>query len=289
MSLWCVSIGLNYAGTAYKLNGCINDCNNIVRLMTKKMKLQKEKTFIFTDNVDSENKSYPTKENIKKIFLMISKQIKKNDILYLHFSGHGFFIDGNNAGIITSTGGKIEKKLKECILLRNGGDDQTLKTITSNNTICDAEFSDIIKLFKNILFFGVLDCCNSGNVFDLSYNIRVKTEHSCYENYCKASSKKETYFYLTNNTKRPCFQSDILFLSAVKERQVSWDTQDKNGNPAGALTSMLLEILELHDWTTLTYLDLLYMLHIKLQQKYNQDPQLSFCSPDIIVKNFLNH
>lgn len=280
MAIWALLVGLNYQGTPYALKGCINDAMNTREMLMKKFKVPASNITVMTD--ESKNGSnYPEPDNVKREFKRIIAKAQPKDTLYFHFSGHGFNIKGGN--VMTTSGGKIKPGLTECILVRDKQNDG--KDIDRRNTICDSQFNDLFAMVPaNMKVFALIDACNSGTVFELTHNVRMMSTRTC-KDFCVIPKDSEINYYLTHNDHRPCYRANIVILSSVKTKQVAWDTTDKNGKPAGALTGLYIDLVSRS--TDLSPLDLLYKLDLALQPKYKQDPCLSFCNINLINQPFI--
>lgn len=137
-------IGINYIGSEYQLNGCINDAKSINNLLSTNgfKNIQ-----ILTD--DNNNK--PTRDNIINQFTKLLTNTKSGDTIFLSYSGHGSTtLDKNN-----------EEKT---------GKDQMLVPCDFNY-IVDDDLKKIIdkNLKPNVTLIALFDCCFSQSVLDLKY------------------------------------------------------------------------------------------------------------------------
>ena len=264
-------IGMNYKQTPYELKGCINDVTNTARVLRERYDFHPDNIHML---LDTDPKRYPTPENIFREFEAALAQTDGDSVFYFHFSGHGFSLHSNNSGVLTAGGGKIAPGLAECVLCRGNGLD---KDINHNNTICTDQFNKMLELVpQNMLFFGVIDACDSGQVFELSHNVRSIND----------TTTKIKQYTLSNTPNAQCYLGNVILLSSVKTRKVAWDSVDRRGRPSGAFTACLIELLDKK--TTLSYLDMLHALQIDLDiGKQRQDPSLAFCRLDLIGKRFL--
>lgn len=151
-------IGINYVGTKNQLNGCINDVNNINKLITnsnfKNIKIMNDNTTI-----------KPNRDNILNEFKNLLMNTNENDLCFFYYSGHGSYT--------------IDKERKE-----RTGYDQTIIPLDFN-PIVDDELKLIINnnLKRGATLISMFDSCNSGSVLDLkyqwldSYNNNMLTEN----------------------------------------------------------------------------------------------------------------
>lgn len=137
-------VGINYIGTQYELNGCINDVNSIKERIS-------QKGFQNINMLTDLTSSKPTKANILKDFTALLSTAQEGDLLFFLYSGHGSYT------------------------LDNNGDENTLYdqliVPCDFNAILDDELKQIIQtnLKKNVTLFAMFDSCFSGSVLDLKY------------------------------------------------------------------------------------------------------------------------
>jgi hypothetical protein len=282
MTIRALLVGVNYKGTPYELRGCINDATGTRDMLHSRFKVQTSNMVVMTDDRGSGDALYPAPANIIGQMKALIAKSSSGDTIYFHYSGHGFTVASGNHAVVTASGGKIEAGLTECVLARHGGKtgDRKDKDITAGNTICGDAFNRVLELVPpGVFLFGVIDTCNSGTVFDLTYNIRVKTEQECTLTKCEKPENSKLVYHLTHNEDRPCYRGNIILFSSVKTKTTAWDTTI-NGRNMGALSGILVE--KLKEPQTPSYLDLLFLMHNQLKVKYDQDPQLSYCKLDLI-------
>ena len=157
-------VGINYIGTRYALNGCINDVNS----MKDKISNTGFKDInILTDLTPKK----PTRENILNDFKNLLINSEAGDLLLFFYSGHGSNnVDRNNDEPDGQDELIISSDLKRII-------DDELKNIIQTN------------LKKNVTLFAMFDCCFSGTIFDLKYQYLDSLN---YDNYMENSKQLET-------------------------------------------------------------------------------------------------
>ena len=154
-----LAIGINYIGTKYELNGCINDAYNICSLYEKLYDVKN--IMMLTDNGLN---ILPTKKNILDGINWLVSNNKPNTQLFFHYSGHG--------SQITDTNGDESDGKDECINALDGPiTDDELKKLLANK-IGDCKL------------FAIFDSCHSGTIFDLD----SKTDGR----YCNCCSSKKS-------------------------------------------------------------------------------------------------
>lgn len=228
-------IGINYTNTYAQLNGCIND----VLLVDSYLKKEgfTDITFI-TDKTDIK----PTRQNIISTLENFLSNSSDNDILYLHYSGHGSYVSDN-------TKDEIDNR------------DETIVSLDLIN-ITDDELASIIKnkLVSKSTLIAFFDSCHSGTVLDLRYTLS--------ENINKLS--------IIENTKYENLNPNIIMISGCRDSQYSEETLTSKGIN-GLMTWALCETLSSKDG--LSWKDLYLNIRKKLKEiRAQQIPQLSIGS-----------
>lgn len=141
-----LAIGINYIGTEYELNGCINDVTNVTDVL--KNNFNYKENVLMTDNTTIK----PIKTNILSQFTKLLQNAKSGDKLFFIFSGHG--------SQELDTNGDESDGIDEVIIT------QDFKSILDDDLkkIINAHLKSGVKLFC------LFDSCHSGTCFDLKYN-----------------------------------------------------------------------------------------------------------------------
>jgi metacaspase-1 len=249
-------IGINYYNTDNKLNGCINDINDIKKMLINLMDFKEKDIFIMNDYHGIK----PTKNNIME--QLQNFIIKSNDAseCWFHYSGHGC---------------KIADKSGD----ENDGYDEVICPIDSindnSNFICDDELYNMIKnINKKAKCIFIMDCCHSGTNLDLLNSVTYKNENEVY--YHKNIGKNE----LKNH--------NIIMISGCLDYQTSADAFNINNNYKynGALTSTLLNIINKNK--KISYGRMIITLHKELKiKKFTQIPMMSFSKKINLEESFL--
>jgi len=157
-------IGCNYNNSAYQLNGCINDVNNI-KSMIKNVGFNNIN--ILTD--DTETK--PNKSNILTELTKLLSNSNNNDLLFFSYSGHG-------SQLVDRNGDETD------------GRDEVMVPLDFN-VITDDELKTVIQTYlkPNVTLFALFDCCNSGTVLDLKYQYLDSLN---YDNYTENNKAIDT-------------------------------------------------------------------------------------------------
>jgi hypothetical protein len=185
-------IGINYLGTEYELNGCIQDVDQIKFYLETKGFNNFE---IMTDLTNIK----PTRINILNSIKNFINSASNDDLLFIHYSGHGSYTYDNN-------GDEID------------GKDEILVS-SDLEYITDDELKNIFKEFSkpNITIVGLFDCCHSGTIFDIKFT------------YDYLNNK-----YIENQNDGDC-PGNILMISGCMDNQTSEEAILDN-KPQGALT-----------------------------------------------------
>jgi hypothetical protein len=236
-------IGINYLGTEYELNGCIQDVDQIKFYLETKGFNNFE---IMTDLTDIK----PTRINILNSIKNFINSASNDDLLFIHYSGHGSYTYDNN-------GDEID------------GKDEIL--VSSNlEYITDDELKNIFKEFSkpNITIVGLFDCCHSGTIFDIKFT------------YDYLNNK-----YIENQNDGDC-PGNILMISGCMDNQTSEEAILDN-KPQGALTWSFIDCI--NKTPNCSWRELLKsMRHLLKIQSFPQIPQLSTDSfYDIDTKVFI--
>jgi len=229
-------IGINYIGSRHELKGCINDVMNTKAMLLSKGYLETEIT-VLTD--DSCSTIMPTRENITNALLELVNS--KANRLFLHYAGHGCQIRDLNDD--------EEDGFDECIMPSDyklaGG-------------VIDDELKDIIMLLRpDQHLTAIMDCCHSGTVLDLRYNL-----------YSKISGGG---LAMVQTRKIPATSGSCVMISGCQDNQSSADTY-LEGKSQGAMSYAFIKCLP----KSKNYGELIYNMRKFLKSKnYIQIPNLS--------------
>jgi len=205
-------IGLNYTATpSVKLSGCINDIVNVRNTLIDAYGYQSANIFMLRDD---DNTRLPTRKNILLMLNQVIAASTENDVLWVHYSGHGTQIRDTNGDEVDG--------FDECIVPCN---------YNTDGVISDDELFAIIKNAKCQLIL-CFDSCHSGTVCDLQYSM----------NFNNGVLTKS----VSNN--RSISGTNIIMFSGCRDSQTSADAYSgmaKQG--VGAFTNALLETLRAND------------------------------------------
>ena len=178
-------IGMNYPGTPYKLSGCVNDINIIEKLLIEKFNFQS------IVKLHDSSSILPNKVNILVQLKLLLNQSKSGDVLFFHYSGHG-------------------SQIKDINRDESDGNDEViipLDYFSNNSIIVDDEIKGIIQenLKEGVKLIVLMDCCNSGTIFDLKYNY-------------------DSNWNQVVNDKSLDTKGEIILISGCSDTQKSYDT-----------------------------------------------------------------
>jgi len=238
MSSVAVLFGLNYPGTNSKLNGCVNDANN----MASFVKTLGYDAHVFTD-VDQKTRSYTTRKGIVGILQMYAQEAKtkryKNFLI--HYSGHGTYIKDLD--------GDEQDRRDECLVPFD---------FMQNGFITDDEIHAILSLFPSETNIKIImDCCHSGTICDLDYQ--------------KSSATEKMTFH---KSKKP-INAKCIMISGCMDSQTSADAYNmqNQGTFSGALTTTFLECVSKN--VHINSVDMLKVIQSELKKRgFDQVPQL---------------
>lgn len=234
-------VGINYLGSRYQLNGCINDVNNMTSFLQTRLGYETKNIVMLTDYTLVK----PTRANILKGFDSLIKVLKTGDEAFFHYSGHGLQIPDYNRD-------------------EESGYDSAIAPIdfTRSGFISDdlIRTNLIQKVPSGVKLYVILDACHSGTACDLRY----KYDDSSYLQ--KNTALPATYIPSDWALKQTMYEfkrysktaGEVCCISGCQDHQTSADAyiqSEKMFN--GALTYILLSLLKSNDLKTLKWKHLL--------------------------------
>lgn len=151
-------IGINYKGQDGELNGCINDINNIRDVLVNNCDYDINNIRMLSE----ESSVLPTRKNIEDNIRWLVSNLLPNDVLYLHYSGHGTFITDRS-------GDESDGKDEVIVPL-----DYQQRGVISDDWL----FSNMVeRIPQNVTLWAFMDCCHSGTMVDLKYNYKSMCEY----------------------------------------------------------------------------------------------------------------
>lgn len=235
-------IGINYKGSAAELKGCKNDILTISETLQKKYGYNPLNIRILTD--DGIKPSY---SNIINGIQWLLQNVRVNDTLFFYYSGHGSYV-------------------RDTTRDESDGYDEVIVPIdyASGKLISDDWLytNFVQKVPKGVKLWGFADCCHSGTMFDLRYNVACKAmsvrDLSGVSKY--SSNDWVNQFAYGLEPRRETFGT-VCFFSGSLDWQTAADAWI-NGKAQGAFTACLVEALK--SPTALTLQELLKEINCRL-------------------------
>lgn len=246
---FAVVIGINYFNTDSELNGCINDANHVKTFLTGIAKYLPENIMTLTDDAASLIK--PTKQNIINSFNVLVNKALNEDFteLWFSYSGHGSNVEDLN--------GDEKDGMDEVIC--------PCDYETAGMIVDDFIYANLVaKLPSTVTLFCLMDCCNSGTVFDLPllYNTSLTA----------------------SNSNKPL--ASVISISGCRDNQTSADAYINN-NYEGAMTWSFLNALSKANYD-IKIVDLVKNMRTLLKPSYTQVPLLAISSNAEFDRKFLS-
>jgi hypothetical protein len=140
-------VGINYTGTKYQLNGCLNDVDLIQSKLQTAYGFNQSNIKKLTDNTLTK----PTRVNILNELTNLLQNANAGDVLFFFYSGHGSYTIDRNGD-------------------EKDGQDEMIVSLDLQN-ILDDDLKKIIQanLKWGVTLFAMFDSCFSGTVLDLKY------------------------------------------------------------------------------------------------------------------------
>jgi hypothetical protein len=265
-------IGINYTGTAEQLNGCINDITNISNFLRTSCGYASANIQVLTDAANQRPENIPTRSNMETAIVNFAKTAKSGETLVFYYSGHGSQVTDRNGD---------ESDNKDDVLI-------PLDYKTKGVIIDDWLFANLTNVLpEGVKLYAFTDCCHSGTMMDLQYNIKCLstfTKGAVTKNLPYNSADWTNKFTFSTERSKIC-KADVFSFSGCLDEQTSADAFLKNQSQ-GAFTCCLLEFLEKNTTKnngtsrfnsgTIRLVDMLKELNCTLTIKgFNQRPQLT--------------
>jgi len=242
-------IGNNYTGQSVKLTGCINDVNNVSNLL--KTNCGFNSTNILID---------ASKEAMISGIKWLVSNNKPGDVLIFYYSGHGSMVKDTNGDEKNG----YDEVLVPCDYVKNGiiTDDWLYENLAS-------------KVSGGVTLWGFTDCCHSGTMCDLKYNlvpncvVRTGVQGKPY------NTKNWTDVFNISLESKMSLVGNVTFISGCTDLQVSYEYGSQ-----GAFTRCFLSFLEQFPKfinNTVKITEVLKYIHcnLKINGYAVQTPQLS--------------
>ena len=229
-----ILVGINYKNSDLQLRGCINDVRNMTQMLTTNFGFEKDNVKLLTED----DSITPTKTNIIENIVWLTKDTNPGDTLVFYYSGHGSFVKD-------TSGDEVDGKDEVLVPL-----DYESEGFISDDMLYNYLLQP---LQAGVRVFLMTDCCHSGTLFDLKYNLNSVASHNTKEKpstYNPSEWLDRYMLYQDNNKLRP--NCDVVLLAGCMDNQFSNDAL-LNKSFQGALTYCFLEtvkgFVENNDWS----------------------------------------
>lgn len=236
-------IGINYTGSRAQLRGCINDARNMQGLLRRNGYPDDGSHMLLLTDERSRGREYqPTVQNIMKAFHWFMTDVRKGDVLFFHFSGHG-------GQVPDKTGHEIDGYNETIIPV-----DYERKGQITDDILWG---SLVYKLPEGARITALMDMCHSGTGLDLPYDYNVD---------------RRTWTQDVNPA-HSC--GDVVLFSGCEDAQTSADVSGGySGEAGGAMTQAFMGAYRRA--AVSTYHD--FLTHVKgelRKKRFSQRPQLT--------------
>jgi len=234
-------IGINYTGTRAALKGCVNDAKNMQNLLMRNgFPNDGSHMLLLTDERSRGREYQPVASNIIKAFHWFMKDVRKGDVLFFHFSGHG--------GQVPDTTGHEADGYNETLV--------PLDHSRAGQISDDVLWGSLVyALPEGARLTALMDMCHSGTGLDLPYDYNVDTRR------------------WTEDVNPAHSAGDVVLFSGCEDAQTSADVQS-GYQAGGAMTQAFMEAYNRISMST--YHEFLTMVKKALRKKrFSQRPQLT--------------
>lgn len=141
-------IGIDYLNSSAELANCRNDAHDMHKLLTERYGIQEAVTLVDDSPADKK----PTKSNILKWIKWLVDGTSKDDILFIHYSGHGSYTRDRS--------GDEEDGQDETIVPVDYSQAGQITDDTLNDVLCKPIVT------SGATLYALFDCCHSGSNTD---------------------------------------------------------------------------------------------------------------------------
>jgi len=237
-------IGINYKKTRAELRGCVNDAKSMQDLLKRNGYPDDGSHMLLLSDESSRGREYqPTTDNIMKAFKWFMNDVRKGDILFFHFSGHG-------GQVPDKTGHEID------------GYNETIVPVDysrSGQITDDVLWGSLVyNLPEGARLTALMDMCHSGTGLDLPYDYNVNTRR------------------WTEDVNPAHSSGDVVLFSGCEDSQTSADVSGGYGkNAGGAMTQAFTKAYQ-STAANSTYHEFLDEIKKQLKiRRFSQRPQLT--------------
>lgn len=221
-----VLVGINYNTVPEaKLEGCINDINNINNFIQKNCGYKAADIRVLTDDTPTK----PTRANMEAALSWLVNGCKAGDTLLFYYSGHGSSMRDQN-------GDERDKRDEVLVPL-----DYKTRGVIHDDWL---SANVVSKVCAGASMYAFTDCCHSGSMLDLGYTM------TCNSTYRNGNMNRDmpyvsqdwTNQYSMNNEHTRNAVGDIYMFSGCLDPQTATDAFIR-GQSQGAFTACLMQLL----------------------------------------------
>jgi hypothetical protein len=260
--------GLNYIGSDSELNGCINDVNNVNNFLKTRGYTDIK---ILTDLTEIK----PTRSNMESAIAWLVNDVKTGDTLFFHYSGHGTTVKDTSGD---------ESDGRDSVLVPLDCDEAG--PITD-----DWLYSNLTSILpEGVTLWVLMDCCHSGTMLDLEFNIQYKSVYTppSKDDVSKSAKTKKipkgipyvssmwsNQFAFVKENSKPT-SADVFMFSGCWDNDTSADATIRNESQ-GAFTACFLEFIALNpNYSSKRLIEMLKEINCRLTiNGFSQRSQLS--------------
>jgi uncharacterized cupredoxin-like copper-binding protein len=284
-NFYALLIGIDYyePNPYYKsLKGAVRDIDKVASYLEKSLQIEAEQIIRLTSPLPDKNsladvrslrlERPPTYENIVEAFNTITETAQAQDLVYIHYSGHG----GRVKTIFPDLKG--EGQFDEGLVPMDVGD--------RGRYLRDVEMATLLKRMtdKGLLVTVIFDSCHSGGATRGDGDIRgsrngetdtqdrlsdslVASQQELANNWLKLTQNEAKDSWLPN-------QRDYVFLGACRPTEFAYEAAFDGKERNGALTYWMIDTL-VNNQAPMTYQSLYNRVKGMIQSKFpNQLPML---------------
>eukprot|EP00438_Fugacium_kawagutii_P034776 Skav236240 [mRNA] locus=scaffold829:247970:249337:- [translate_table: standard] len=208
-------VGINYRNTRSELRGCINDVNNMQKVLVDQYGFKVDDILMINEDQDKSN--WPTKARILEGMDWLYKGAKPGDLLVFHYSGHGSQYNGDKKTMPSDVICPLD-----CI------DGPWPATVITDTEIHEKLYDPLKKGCKAVCLF---DCCHSATVANLTETMVVTQG--------PLTAKKKDIMVKRLQTQKDAIASQVRFYTEVNSGKL--DLKKKT-------TSELCALFEKHSF-----------------------------------------
>jgi len=197
-------VGINYRNTRSELRGCINDVNNMQKVLVEQFGFNVDDILMLNEDMDK--KDWPYKQRILEGMEWLYKGAKPGDLLVFHYSGHGSQYQGDKKSMPADVICPLD-----CI---SGA---WPATVILDTEIHQKLYDPLPKGCKAVCLF---DCCHSATVANLTETMVVKEG--------PLTAKKKEIMVKRLQAQKDAVESQVRFYTEVNSGKLDLKKKTKD-------------------------------------------------------------